>query len=106
MFLQPTCSECIYLTPPDTCGRRLVPVHWSYKLNLAKVADVSKLTMALFANINLTDIKKGNNTMFVMVSTCPERVTLGQFACALMYYVMLLTIVHVTNCDWGVLFWQ
>jgi hypothetical protein len=35
------------------------------------VADVSKPTMALFANIILDNVKKGNNTMFVMISRFP-----------------------------------
>jgi hypothetical protein len=36
------------------------------------MADVSKPTMALAANIILADVKKGDNTMFAIVSSCPK----------------------------------
>jgi hypothetical protein len=49
--------------------------------------------------------------MFIMLPCCHKQVAPravqylgGQFACTPMYYVMLLTIVVVTNGDGGVLF--
>jgi hypothetical protein len=44
------------------------------KLNSAKVAEFSKPTMALFANINAADLKKGDIIMFAMGSSSPGRV--------------------------------
>jgi hypothetical protein len=65
--------------------------------------------MALFANITAADLKKGDIIMFAMGSSSPSRVPPranrclgGQFACALMYYAMISTIVNVTNGSWGV----
>ena len=66
--------------------------------------------MALFANINAADLKKGNIIMFAMGSSSPGRVAPradrclgGQFACAPMYYGVFSTIFNVTNgCLGGV----
>jgi len=90
----------------------MVSVHWSPWLNSAKVAEFSKPTIVLFANITAADFKKGNIIMFAMVSSCPERVDPradqslgGQFACAPMYYGVFSTIIDVTYGSWGVFVW-
>ncbi len=62
----------------------------------------------------LANIKKGNTTIFVMGSSCPKQVTPPSgpmFMGSICLHhdalcVKLLTIVNVTNGDWGVLFWQ
>jgi hypothetical protein len=41
-------------------------------MSSAKVAEFSMLTGALFAIIIAADLKKGSNTMFAMVSSCPK----------------------------------
>ena len=80
----------------------------SPKLNSAKVAEFSKPTMALFANINAAHLKKGNIIMFAIGSSSPGRVAPradrclgGQFAYTLMYYGVFSTIVNTTQVCLG-----
>ncbi len=67
--------------------------------------------MALFDNYIAANLKKGNNIMFIMVSSCFQVATQadggsgGQLACAAMYYGVFSTIVYHKSRLW-VLFWE
>jgi hypothetical protein len=64
--------------------------------------------MALFDNLIAADLKKGDNIMFIMVSSSCFQVAPrvygglgGQLACAAMYYGVFLTIVKITKGSCG-----
>jgi hypothetical protein len=68
--------------------------------------------MVLFDNLIAADLKKGDNIMFIMVSSScfqvapqADRGLGGQLACTAMYYGVFLTIVNITKGRFWVLFW-
>jgi hypothetical protein len=67
--------------------------------------------MALFDNLIAANLKKGNDIMFIMVSSSCFQVATradgglgGQLACAPMYYGVFLTIVNITKGSCGCCF--
>jgi hypothetical protein len=65
--------------------------------------------MALFNNKIAADLKKGDDIMFVMVSSSCFQMALsaegrlgGQLACAGIYYAVFWTIINITKagCGW------
>jgi hypothetical protein len=67
--------------------------------------------MALFDNLIAADLKKGNDIMFIMVSSYRFQVATqtdgglgGQLACAAMYYGVFSTIVNITKGGCGCCF--
>ncbi len=75
------------------------------------MADFSKPMMTLFNNLIAADLKKGNDIMFIMVSSSCFQVATqadgglgGQLACALMYYRVFLTIFNITKGGCGCCF--
>jgi hypothetical protein len=67
--------------------------------------------MALFDNLIAADLKKGDDIMFIMVSSScfqvapqVDRGLGGQLACAGMYYGVFLTIVNITKGGCGCCF--
>ncbi len=67
--------------------------------------------MALFNYLNAANLKKGDNIMFIMVSSSCFQVATrvdgglgGQLACATMYYGVFSTIVNITKGGCGCCF--
>jgi hypothetical protein len=67
--------------------------------------------MALFDNLIAANLKKGNNIMFIMVSSSRFQVAIGadgglggQLACAAMYFGVFSTIVNITKGGCGCYF--
>jgi hypothetical protein len=67
--------------------------------------------MTIFDNLIAADLKKGNNIMFIMVSSSRFQVATqtdedlgGSLACAVMYYGVFLTIVNITKGSCGCCF--
>ncbi len=64
--------------------------------------------MVLFDNLIAADLKKGNNIMFIIVSSSCFQVDPqadghlgGQLACAAMYYGVFVTVVNITKGSCG-----
>ncbi len=67
--------------------------------------------MALFDNLIAADLKKGNDIMFIMVSSSRSQVPPradgglgGELACAAMYYGVFSTIANITKGGCGCCF--
>jgi hypothetical protein len=67
--------------------------------------------MAFFDNLIATNLKKGNDIMFIMVSSSHFQVATqvdgglgGRLACTAIYYGVFLTIVNITKASCGCCF--